>query len=132
MKISDYQMTREYTEIVVLSTIRKMINISMDELLNQPSFLAQMENDDSAFIKTKCQLSLLESGKRVATQQIIEEYCHRLQQLVRISDLYDKVHKLSECKRISNIPSTEATHKRELLKFLFTYLQECYDMATNS
>lgn len=109
MELIKYIETQEYTEIVVLSKLRKIGGIKMEQVAE----VLEM---------SKSLLSLLESGKREISQNQIKKYSDYLQSELGLkkNNLYEVLTMLSKDHKISDINA-----KMNPVDFLYTYLKGC-------
>lgn len=107
MNLLDYIESIEYTQIFVLSMLRRIGEITLDEV-------AAVMNI------SKGTLSQLESGKREVTQEQIRVYSDFLQERLHLkkTNLYEVLTELSKDHKVTNMKANENP-----VNFLFTYLK---------
>ena len=111
MDLMQYIESQEYTQIVVLSKLRRIGGIRIEEVAE-------------AMRISKSMLSLLESGKREASQKQIKEYSDYLQDKLGLmkSNLYQVLTALSQEHKVTSIKA-----KENPIDFLYMYLKKCCD-----
>lgn len=111
MDLIKYIETPEYTQIVVLSKLRRIGGIKIEEVANELGI-------------SKSLLSLLESGKREVSQKQIKAYSDYLQHTLGMnkSNLYDVLCTLSQEHKVTDVKA-----KDNPIDFLFTFLKACCD-----
>lgn len=110
MDLVKYVESQEYTQIVVLSKLRRIGGIRIEDVANVMGI-------------SKSLLSLLESGKREVSTEQIEKYSQFLQEKLNLkkSNLYHVLTTLSKEHKITSIEARENP-----LDFLFAYLKGCF------
>lgn len=108
MELMKYIETQEYTQIVILSKLRKIGGIKLEQVAE-------------ALNISKSLLSMYETGRREVSNTQIMDYSNYLQNSLNLkNNLYDTLSILSKEHKV-----TSTIAKENPLDFLYTYLKYC-------
>ena len=105
-----YIETEEYTQIVILSMLRRIVGI-------------RVEDAATAVGVSKGMLSMIESGKREVSIEQIKKYSDYLQDSLKLkTNLYNVLLEQSKEHKVTDIKDKDSP-----LDFFFAYLKRCVE-----